>query len=674
MARIYGEIAASGLMTFDKSFSRSNGQPLDSTEVFYSLVAAQDYAKTDVAYVGQKIVVVETVDEATTVTHYGVEADGSLKELGAIPVGDGLTVEIVDGKIQLASLEGHTSGTYQPYLVDGKIEWREPSATTVEGLDSRLTTAESDIDELESVVGKAAEGENPATGLVKSVADNAAAIEAIDGKIGEVTEGKTVIEMIADAQAAATYDDTQVKADIKANADAIDAIEADYLKAADKYDDTALVGRVSTVEGDVAAIKGDYLKAEDKTELEGKITTAQTAAEGAQSTADAAKAAIDAFLKEADATETAIDTLKEIQAELDEGEANAATMLAKIQALEAVDNATQAEMDAAIATVNENIGSIEDRVEALEAVDVATKEYADQAEADAKSYADGLNTNMAARVEALEDKAHEHENKTVLDAITAEKVAAWDGAEQNAKDYADGLNTAMGGRVDAVEAALDDKVNVEEGKSLIADTLITKLEGIAAGAQVNVIDSVDEEQFAIDENKKLALLDVAMSKVTGLEDALDGKVDKVEGSRLITSDEATKLGKLVLADDGSVEISAEISAANVKELDSWITTNRDSVLGLLSATKEAKLDGIAEGAQVNIIESVKVGGTVLDVVNKAVDIPVATADVFGVVKSSVDENKVAVATDGTMEVNSVNVNKLVQDNDEVLVLNGGAAV
>lgn len=29
--------------------------------------------------------------------------------------------------------------------------------------------------------------------------------------------------------------------------------------------------------------------------------------------------------------------------------------------------------------------------------------------------------------------------KTVLDGITAEKVAAWDAAEQNAKDYVDGL-------------------------------------------------------------------------------------------------------------------------------------------------------------------------------------------------------------------------------------------
>lgn len=46
-------------------------------------------------------------------------------------------------------------------------------------------------------------------------------------------------------------------------------------------------------------------------------------------------------------------------------------------------------------------------------------------------------TALAARVTTLEGKAHEHENKTVLDGITAAKVTAWDAAEQNAKDYAD---------------------------------------------------------------------------------------------------------------------------------------------------------------------------------------------------------------------------------------------
>ena len=72
MAKIYGEIGASALMTFDKSFARSNGQPLDSTEVFYSKAAAETYAAGEVAYVGQKVVVVETVGEVTKVTHYGI--------------------------------------------------------------------------------------------------------------------------------------------------------------------------------------------------------------------------------------------------------------------------------------------------------------------------------------------------------------------------------------------------------------------------------------------------------------------------------------------------------------------------------------------------------------------------------------------------------------------------
>lgn len=46
-------------------------------------------------------------------------------------------------------------------------------------------------------------------------------------------------------------------------------------------------------------------------------------------------------------------------------------------------------------------------------------------------------TALAARVTALEEDTHTHDNKDVLDGITAEKVDAWDGAEQNAKDYTD---------------------------------------------------------------------------------------------------------------------------------------------------------------------------------------------------------------------------------------------
>jgi hypothetical protein len=59
MAKSYGAIPSSGIMTFDKSFARANGQPLDTTSVHYSLSAAKTYAATDVAYVGQVLVVIE---------------------------------------------------------------------------------------------------------------------------------------------------------------------------------------------------------------------------------------------------------------------------------------------------------------------------------------------------------------------------------------------------------------------------------------------------------------------------------------------------------------------------------------------------------------------------------------------------------------------------------------
>ncbi len=67
-----------------------------------------------------------------------------------------------------------------------------------------------------------ADGKDTAIKAAKDAADAAQAdVDAIEAKVGTVSEGKTIVEMISDAQAAATYDDAAVKADIKANADAI---------------------------------------------------------------------------------------------------------------------------------------------------------------------------------------------------------------------------------------------------------------------------------------------------------------------------------------------------------------------------------------------------------------------------------------------------------------------
>lgn len=140
-------------------------------------------------------------------------------------------------------------------------------------------------------------------------------------------------------------------------------------------------------------------------------------------------------------------------------------------------------------SVAEDIATAKSEAISTAAADATSK--ANQALADAKTYADGLNTAMDTRVDALEadththanqteldliatgDKAkwdaaagkvHTHDNKTVLDGITAAKVSAWDAAEDNAKTYADGLNGAMATRMDAVEAWQTNMVEVSEAE------------------------------------------------------------------------------------------------------------------------------------------------------------------------------------------------------------------
>ena len=254
----------------------------------------------------------------------------------------------------------------------------------------------------------------------------------------------------------------------------------------------------------------------------------------------------------------------------------------------------------------------------------------DDTDADLSGYA------KTADLEEFINKSHEHGNADVLKDITAEKVAAWDEAEKN------------------------------------------------------VISSVDEAQFNIDADRKLTILDIAQDKISGLknaagneitlEAALAGKVDKHGTDRLITAEEAAKLELLVIDEEtGQAAISGTVNASQVQGLSELLADKVDKVDGMgLSAnnfTNEllGKLNGIESNAQVNIIEVIKINGVALEVTDKAVDIPVATESLLGVVKSSVAENKVSVTNDGTMEVNSINVNKLTQTDGDTLILNGGSS-
>lgn len=59
-------------------------------------------------------------------------------------------------------------------------------------------------------------------------------VNTLSEKVGSVPDGKTVVKMIEEAQTAATYDDTAVKADIKKNADAIGVLNGSGVGSVDK--------------------------------------------------------------------------------------------------------------------------------------------------------------------------------------------------------------------------------------------------------------------------------------------------------------------------------------------------------------------------------------------------------------------------------------------------------
>ena len=122
-----------------------------------------------------------------------------------------------------------------------------------------------------------------------------------------------------------------------------------------------------------------------------------------------------------------------------------------------------------------------------------------------------LNAALKEKVNAAAEGNHSHANKTVLDGITAEKVAAWDAAEQNAKDHAD---TELAKKVDKVE-----------GKSLIADTEIARLAAMSDGAnKVEVSETNGNIKIDGAETTVYTHPDKhAIADVDGLQDALDGK-------------------------------------------------------------------------------------------------------------------------------------------------------
>lgn len=165
------------------------------------------------------------------------------------------------------------------------------SSEAMETLSGKVTAAEGEIDDLQELVGSKKVADQISEAITALDLANTYELKgeaekvqtAINATIGTVAEGKTVVEMISEAQDAATYDDTE------------------------------LAGRVTTVEGKITTLVG---------------TTEGDDAKSARTIAAEEVAKIVA------GADTAYDTLKEVADWISSHKTDAAAMNSAIIALE----------------------------------------------------------------------------------------------------------------------------------------------------------------------------------------------------------------------------------------------------------------------------------------------------------------------------------------------------
>lgn len=349
MAKLYNDFQPANLMSFAKSFARLNGQPLDKSEIWYSLAEAQEYAATEAAYVGQILSVIDS--DKNSVVFYGIQdTNGTLKEVGSTPLGDNLSIEIVDGAIQLKGFgkeyyayipavkdeegniitpsdyvltEGFKTGLEPRVVLNGEdlvIAWYEPGSETVEDIAANVESVSKTVDELDDVLN--AEG-----GLVDQVDDlknqvgqtaeetgGAATglygeIDRIDQELAEKANTTDVEKAIAEAVAGADHLKREIVSALPAIDDAdpntIYMIPSGLQEDDNKYYEWILIDGVFEQVGSWEVDLSDYAKASDLTNLTTTVTNLnQTIIDNKTETDKAIQDLNDAV----DALETEVDT------------------------------------------------------------------------------------------------------------------------------------------------------------------------------------------------------------------------------------------------------------------------------------------------------------------------------------------------------------------------------
>lgn len=372
------------------------------------------------------------------------------------------------------------------------------NADALDGLKGRMDTAEADIDALQEDVGNVDElstTNKTLSGAINEVlaavgTGGTAAVIAVTAK-GSTEDYAQVYEVTQGGTVVGTINIP--KDMVVESGEVVDVEGVKNIKLVLQNVENPLYIPVGSLV-DIYVAKAEAAQVQIAIDSNTREISASIVAGSVTATELAANAVITEKIADKNVTKAKLSS--EVQASLDK--ADVAEDNAKAYA-DGLNTAMDERMDAVEAMLaGDGEGTVDEKIEAAKAAaiaaaaeDATTK--ANAAESNAKAHATELNNTMDERMQVVESKAHEHTNKDELDLIQTGDVAKWNDAQANAEAAAAGALASAKTELEG-EIADGDKANKDliDGNSTRLDALEAKV----GDGFVEITDAEIDAMFA----------------------------------------------------------------------------------------------------------------------------------------------------------------------------------
>ena len=485
--------------------------------------------------------------------------------------------------------------------------------------------------------------------------------KAIADKITEVNGGESAGEVLGQLTAYQKIVNMEVWGSETAEGDSrIDTLDAEVLALKNagsqanvietvKVNGTALAVSEKAVD---IAVPTMLSQLDGYTGIDERITAAQNTANNAQTTANEVKGT-------AAANAAAIEALTGRVSPLEEAKSNHET---RIKTLEDANTQHAADYATLAGTVAAHTEAI-----AKKAEQSALNTVSDLATANEQAIKTLNETTIPGINEEIGKKANAADVYAKADVYTKTEIGAIEEGKtivkmieeaQAAASYDDAEVRGLIGDNAAAIAAIYTAPNGETPASGVLATEIARVEGLVSAEQSRA------EGIEADHEGRIA----TMENFWKAADDPEGTIDKL--AEIVKYIEDDKTGALDMAADIQANADAIAAIYTPAEGENTASGFLAAEITRAQAAEKANADAIA------LINDSTNG--ILAQAKKYTDdsiaaLPFATAEKAGLVKGSSEVNKISVAADGTMEINSISTSKIFNDLDDELVLNGGGA-